>query len=398
MDIEFNTFGKNLLEYFVKQFNGNKKKNPNDNYIKLVMANDFFSAPEAIAPLAGIIDYLKALGYKVYVKYGSNVLRSSGLNAPFLVDKNQYELLSPMYKVWRYNSPEEVFQIVSALVAFLNHRVECAPGVLQAFEWTVNEVMDNVIQHSQSEYGYVVCTATSGAHISVAIYDNGIGIMKSFKNSKYRFRSATDAIMAAMQEKTTSDPEKGQGNGLWGMSKLIKNNKGSLSILSSSASVMIDKYNNIEKKDRSVTLKTDTPFTIGTLVDFQFQCNNAVSIQDVFGVDYDFTNLTLEALEDESNRIHIKIKDFSFGYATRQAGSSARIMAINYVTQSNMKQQIIIDFEGVGIVASSFADEYLGKLVQHFGFVVFNNLFKIINIGKENMAIVNRSIMQRNSQ
>ena len=63
-----------------------------------------------------------------------------------------------------------------------------------------------------------------------------------------------------------------------------------------------------------------------------------------------------------------------------------------------MKQQIIIDFEGVGIVASSFADEYLGKLVQHFGFVVFNNLFKIINIGKENMAIVNRSIMQRNSQ
>lgn len=77
MDIEFNTFGKNLLEYFVKQFNGNKKKNPNDNYIKLVMANDFFSAPEAIAPLAGIIDYLKALGYKVYVKYGSNVLRSS---------------------------------------------------------------------------------------------------------------------------------------------------------------------------------------------------------------------------------------------------------------------------------------------------------------------------------
>ena len=56
-----------------------------------------------------------------------------------------------------------------------------------------------------------------------------------------------------------------------------------------------------------MTLKTDTPFTIGTLVDFQFQCNNAVSIQDVFGVDYDFTNLTLEALEDESNRIHIKI-------------------------------------------------------------------------------------------
>ena len=96
-----------------------KKKNPNDKYIKLVMANDFFSAPEAIAPLAGIIDYLKALGYNVYVKYGSNVLRSSGLNAPFSVDKNQYELLSPMYKVWRYNSPEEVFQIVSALVAFL---------------------------------------------------------------------------------------------------------------------------------------------------------------------------------------------------------------------------------------------------------------------------------------
>lgn len=359
------------------------------------MASDFFSAPEVIAPLAGIIDYLKTDGFNIYIEYNENQLRASGLNNPYSINRNTYELLSPMYKVWKYNSPEEVANIVTALVNYLNTKVVCAKGVVEAFEWTVNEVMDNVIQHSCSEYGYIICTATSGSHISVAIYDNGIGILKSFQNSKYRFKSSHDAIMAAMQEETTSNPEIGQGNGLWGMSKLIANNKGVLSILSSNASVSIDEHNNVYKREKNVTIYTSRPFSAGTLVDFQFQCNNGISMSEVFGANYIMTNLNLEALEDERNRIHINVKDFSFGYATRQAGERARTMTINYATQSDMKQQIVIDFEGVGIVASSFADEYLGKLVQYYGFIQFNNLFKIINISENNMAIINRSIMQR---
>lgn len=393
--INFDRFDKTTFEYFIRQVNNGLYNNPFDKKIQIYMKSDFFSPPEVIAPITGIIDALKSSGFDCYIEYNDNSLRSCGMHDPFTVARNEYELLSPMYKVWKYSSPEEVYQIVTALVKFLNTKVVCATGVVEAFEWTVNEVMDNVIQHSQSDFGYIICTATNGAHISVAIYDNGIGILKSFQNSKYRFSSPTDAIMAAMQEETTSNPEVGQGNGLWGMSKLISNNKGSLSILSSNASVAIDEHNNVYKRTRRVTINAGKAITAGTLVDFQFLCNNKIIISEVFGANYSMTNLNLEELEDDKNRIHIKVKDFAFGYATRQAGERAKTMAINYVTQSDKKQQLIIDFEGVGIVASSFADEYLGKLVQHYGFVQFNNLFKIVNISESNMAIVNRSIMQR---
>lgn len=395
MIIKFNHFNKGTFEYFIQQININLRKNRSDKYIKLVLETDFFSAPEVIAPMAGIIDLLKSQEFNVFTEYNENQLYLSGFHNPYTIAKNQYELLSPMYKVWKYNSPEEVYSIVTALVKYLNTRVICAKGVVEAFEWTVNEVMDNVIQHSQSQFGYIVCTATSGSHISVAIYDNGIGILKSFQNSKYRFRSPADAIMASMQEGTTSNPAIGQGNGLWGMSKLISNNKGQLSIMSSNASVSIDEHNNVYRRDKRVTINCAHPITAGTLVDFQFQCNNEIVISEVFGANYVMTNLNLEELEDEKNRIHIQVKDFSFGYATRQAGERARILTVNYATQSDKKQQILIDFEGVGIVASSFADEFLGKLVQHFGFIQFNNLFKIVNISESNMAIINRSIMQR---
>lgn len=49
-------------------------------------------------------------------------------------------------------------------------------------------------------------------------------------------------------------------------------------------------------------------------------------------------------------------------------------------------------------IASSFADEFIGKLLQECGFIQFNNLIRITNISKENMSIINRSVMQRISE
>lgn len=398
MVIEFDRFNKSTLCYFVKRINAGIAADKSDRRVNLIMKSDFFSAPEVIAPLAGLIDKLKEKGFNIKIEFNENQLSSSGINSPFTVENNEYELLSPMYKVWKYSDADEVYKIVTALVKFLNYKAICAKGVVEAFEWTVNEVMDNVIQHSHSTYGYIVCTVTSNLHASIAIYDNGIGILQSFQNSKYRFGSAQEAIMAAMRENTTSNPKVGQGNGLWGMSKLIENNHGNLSITSSNAIVSIDDKNQIYQKEVKMIINTIPQISVGTLVDFQFQCNNEIDIKEVFGANYVFTNLNLEQMEDEKNRIFINVKEFSFGCATRKAGEMARIFTINCATQSNMQQQIIIDFSGVSIVASSFADEYLGKLIQHFGFIQFNNLFRIVNINESNMAIINRSITQRISE
>ena len=399
MVITFDRFNKiKTVEYFLRCFNRALKLKPTDKRITIKIEKEFPAYPETIIPLSGILDFLRNKGFSLYVEYYDTPLMGTGMHKPYTIADNSYELLSPMYKVWKYNSPEEVYKIVDALVKHLNTKIICAKGVVEAFEWTVNEVMDNVIQHSQSANGYIMCTATSNSHISVAIYDNGIGIYKSFQGTHYRLQNSYDAIILAMQEGATRDKSIGQGNGLWGMSKLLASNKGSLSIASSEANVSITESNGMIKRPVSTKYYLgELCYQMGTLVDFQFQCNNEVSLTEVFGADYLYTNLNLESLEDANERISLKVNDFSFGYATRVAGERARTMAINCAIQSDYKQLILLDFSGVGIIASSFADEFIGKMIQHFGFIQFNSLFRIINVSEENMAIINRSIMQRSN-
>ena len=392
MEYTFDSFSRRQdIEKFLKMI-----ATKHEDIIKIKMLKDFFSTPEVIAPMAGIIEILKVAGYEIEIDYNGNALRTSGLENPLTVDHNKYELLSPMYKVWKYHSAEEVSKIVSAYVKCLNEKAVCARGVIDAFEWTVNEVMDNVLQHSKSQFGYIACTATNNQHISVAVYDNGIGILKSFQGSQYRFKTSEDAIVAAMKEGTTRDKNIGQGNGLWGMSKLVANNKGLLNISSDGAIIAIDNNNNLTKhKMHMITLLKLKQRIPGTLVDFQFQCNNEIDFSEVFGKEYQYSNLYLESLEDDANRINVHVNDFSFGYATRTAGEQARNKVMNIITQTEENQAILIDFSGTGIIASSFADEFIGKLVGKLGFIQFNNLIRVINVSKENVAIINRSVRQR---
>lgn len=395
MNITIDQLTKTTIQYFIKKINDGLSINRMDRCIEINF-NATAPFPENLVPICGVIDYLKEIGFRIKVLYPKDSrLLQSGLSNPYKLPLNDYDLLSPTNRIWRYNTPEEVFKIVSAFVNHLNSKTVCAKGVVESFEWTINEIMDNVIQHSRSKYGYIMCTVYSNSHISVAIFDNGIGILQSFKGSKYRLRSPFDAIELAMRENTTRDPKIGQGNGMWGMKKIVNNNKGILSITSSGVNISINEHDTVlkhELKNKSIRMKT--PYHLGTLVDFQFNCNNEICLSDIFGKNYEYTNLTLENLEDDQNRINVKISQFSFGCATRLAGESARNLVLNYLVQSNYSQIIILDFSGVSIIASSFADEFIGKLLQECGFIQFNNLIRITNISKEN----NRSVMQRISE
>lgn len=396
MKITIDKLSKTTIQYFIKKINEGISSNKDDRHIDVVV-NATEPFPENLVPICGTIDFLKEQGYKIKTIYPKeSMLSRCGLSNPYRLPLNDYDLLSPTNRIWRYNTPEDVFKIVSAFVNHLNSKIVCAKGVVEAFEWTINEIMDNVIQHSQSEFGYIMCTIYSNSHISVAIYDNGIGILQSFKGSKYRLRSPFDAIELAMRENTTRDPKIGQGNGMWGMKRIVNNNKGVLSITSSGVNVYIDEHDKVSKHElKNHCIKTKKLYSLGTLVDFQFKCNNEICLTSIFGKNYEYTNLALEKLEDDNNRINIKISQFSFGCATRQAGESARNLVMNYLVQSNYSQIIILDFSDVSIIASSFADEFIGKLIQECGFIQFNNLIRITNISKDNMSIINRSVMQR---
>ncbi len=76
--------------------------------------------------------------------------------------------------IWRFNSSEEVFNLVNGILSSLRRTIECEPGVIDAITWGLNETMDNVIQHSESDYGYVSATVHKQSKcINICVYDSG---------------------------------------------------------------------------------------------------------------------------------------------------------------------------------------------------------------------------------
>lgn len=104
-------------------------------------------------------------------------------------------------------------------------------------------------------------------------------------------------------------------------------------------------------------------------------------------------NLKIESLEDSAGNITIDLVNKDSGFGTRKSGEKIRNEIINIYKQTN--KTITIDFDGIKIISSSFADELIGKLVSEFGFYGFNNLIKLRNMNSDVQSIVQRSVAQR---
>ena len=87
------------------------------------------------------------------------------------------------------------------------------------------------------------------------------------------------------------------------------------------------------------------------------------------------------------------LKDKSSGFGTRKSGQKMRTEVINLHLEAGLP--ITIDFDGIVLVASSFADEFIGKLVLELGFFGFNQAIRLTNMSDLTQSIVQISVSQR---
>src|SRR5690606_25806824 len=136
-------------------------------------------------------------------------------------------------RVWLFHSSNDVHLLVNGFLSSIRKSCTVEDGILQACEWGLNEIMDNVIQHSNENTGFVMAQVLKESQIlKVSIFDYGQGIFESLRNSKYKPRHASDAISLSVQEGVTRDKKIGQGNGMWGLYNIINLNDGNLLITS----------------------------------------------------------------------------------------------------------------------------------------------------------------------
>ena len=86
----------------------------------------------------------------------------------------------------------------------------------------------------------------------------------------------------------------------------------------------------------------------------------------------------------------VKLKDFGTSLGSRILGKE-----VSNLIDFEKEKEIILDFEGVKMVTSSFADEVIGKNCARLGLHNFFKKVQIVNTSEQIKLILKKAIMDR---
>jgi len=296
----------------------------------------------------------------------------------------------------QFTNPAEQNDAVNRIInAILGGIPDIRRENFAALEWAVNELTDNVIVHSQSNIGGLVQVSSFKRNtkiIEFTIADSGLGIPATLRSGGIFLGSDTDALDRAIREGVTRDKSIGQGNGLYGSYQICCHSGGAFQIESGHARLLYRPGpHGLEIRDQKVPVK-------GTLVIAKINFSDPDLLKDALRFSgkshkpIDYIEIKYEGGPDETIRVSLAEEAQSFG--SRVAGTPIHIKLYNLV-QMCPGQPIEIDFAGVPLVSSSFADEVFGKLFVKLGPLEFMQRIRFKNVEQTVRMLIDRAISQR---
>lgn len=367
-------------------------KNPQTREVVLYFKERFRPFPNILVPLACAIDHLRRNGRNVRVNKTFDELDETCYLSPRVAKLDELPGISPAGLVWKYETPEDAYNLLAVTINHLSFQLEWERGTLHALEWSLYEVLDNVFQHAGVHAGFFMFQVQQQQRrLSYCVADQGCGIYRSLSTSMHKPASPLDAITLAVRKGVTRNPISNMGNGLWGTAEIIARSKGQITISSGGAALYFNRANgHAESVPKVLVLDRNYP---GTFIDAQIDASVEVQMSEMFDVLASPVNLRVENLEDEDGAAKILLRNMRIGAGTRQSGDLLRVYTRNLLNET--ASQIIIDFGGVGIVSSSFADEYIAKLYLQLGAETFNSRIRLNGMNETNNIIVRCALGQR---
>ncbi|MCS4510917.1 STAS-like domain-containing protein [Xylophilus ampelinus] len=270
-----------------------------------------------------------------------------------------------------------------------------APGVLPAFEWFLNEIAGNVLVHAGGKGWMQVLVHPATRHLSVLLADDGIGIPASIRESallRERFGDRVtdgDAIEIALRKGVTSKPDFGQGKGLAGTLAIVKASPGgTLSITSQQGRVSYAFEEGLKVRDHQPPLR-------GTLVDVQLDFSAPIEIEKALWghVPVNFAE-TVYGKESPAGVMRLVLRDEAPSFGNRITGARIRTKIENLLEVAP-HDVLEIDFGGVSILASSFADEVFGKLAARLGIVGFSRRLRFPSLNAFCQGVIDDVVQAR---
>ena len=347
--------------------------------------------PNVTAPIAATVDYYRSHGVRFDIEHGRAATPERTCIEPVDAATDLESGPEVLSRVWRFDE-HSAHSLADRIIGELLEQMDLGEGVHTAFNWCLWEVMDNVIQHSQTEHGFVETQAYPRTeHLAVCVADAGIGILESFRGTKHRPRSEADAITLAIKEKVTRDSKIGQGNGLRGLYQIVAQNSGRLRI--SSGRGVLDVRGAEAPRTYADSWAIDA-INVGTSVDFQLPTSEAIDVSSALG--HQPVNVLIESFESDKGEVRVSVSEEAHGLGTRRAGEALRTKVTNILRET--RGTVVIDFHGVTLVSSSFADEFVARMVAELGFVTFQQAVRLVNMQDIVQQMVNRAVMLRMAQ
>lgn len=362
--------------------------------------------PNGMLPIIAAIESLRRTGKTIYVKLPTNdnvrrMFRSvnwAHFLSPEQFDKS--ESTHDRHLVTQFFDDEtKQHSAVNDFMDVVLRNMELPKDIISGLEWSMNEITDNVLNHSQSPIGGIVQASTypKNGQIAFAVADSGRGILNSLSEGIPTLRTDLQAIGEAIKSGVTRNPKYGQGNGLAGTLKITTLSGGSLDITTGRGrlySTPDESRKNERRPNQSYPgtivcgqILTNKKFSISEALDFNNSGDNYRPV-DIVELQYE--------MEDKDCLI-LKMKEETTGFGSRRSGGQIRTKVMNLLS-AKPDYPMVIDWEGVPVISSSFADELMGKLFLNLGAMTFSA--RLRNIGMESLitGLIDKAISQRLTQ
>lgn len=396
--------GSNIIADFAAAIRLWQKKRPHD-----VLILDFSLVEHAytngMLAIIATITELRAKNLKIKIKLPSNpkIKRLfNSTNWAYFLDpqKNtKSEATHNRHLITRqFTDDKEVANIIRDFMDVVLRNMPIPKDIVSALEWSVNEICDNVLNHSESRFGGFVqlTTFTKREMISFAVADAGRGILDSLKEGIPTLQTDLQAIGEAIKAGVTRNKEAGQGNGLAGSLRITAMTGGSLDIVSGTGRFLATNEDN-----KKIDSNKNQSYS-GTNVSGQINMSKKFSIADAlnFGAPFPYASVNIIDLDYEmkdQDSLLMAMRDETTGFGTRNAGRQLKTKILNLI-ESKPGYPIFVDWAGIPVISSSFADEFMGKLFLELGPLNFGKIIRNLDMESIVRQLLDKAILQRLTQ
>lgn len=292
--------------------------------------------------------------------------------------------------------------IVNQIVEIVVQNMQIERPVLAGLEWSVNEITDNVLNHAKSSLPGLVQVGAQREHrrIHFVVADAGRGILASMREGFPLLRDDAEAIGEAVKEGVTRNPDDGQGNGLAGTLRVAVQASGSFSILSGRALLSVYRDTETNEYGDHISRLPQRERYEGTVVTAEFDSSAPLRLEDALGFKpgwepFDYIDASYTSSDGQKLELHLSNETGGFG--SRIAGQQLRNKCLNLL-RADPHLPLVLDWAGIPLVSSSFADEAVGKLFVELGPLSFGSRVHNTNMDPLVHSLVERAIVQRMSQ